>query len=152
MPDDVKKHILNHSANVAALDDDNGLFTFAVDRRLDKPASLAAAFSDPALPKFTLDSTYINSATTVTNQSIAGSMTATPKKRKKKKKCGVKKSELVEFYFLFFIYFLRFFSLSLCYYFILCKTLINRVCLWGCQDSWGCVEIMIPDTATTYIT
>jgi len=49
--------------------------------------------------EFTLDSTNVNIATTATTQSVADSMIATP--RKKKKKIGAKKLKLLEFTFKF---------------------------------------------------
>ena len=100
MPNDVKRCILNHSAHIATIDQDDhsndDLFAFAVDRRPNRPTSLATAFSDLALTKFTLDSTNVNTATT-TAQSVADSAIAAP--RKKKKKTGGKKSESLEFAF-----------------------------------------------------
>ena len=91
---------LNHSAHIATIDQDDhsndDLFAFAVDRRPNRPTSLATAFSDLALTKFTLDSTNVNTATT-TAQSVADSAIAAP--RKKKKKTGGKKSESLEFTF-----------------------------------------------------
>jgi hypothetical protein len=97
MPDDVKKYNLNHSVNVASFNDNDGLFAFSVDHRHDKPASLAHAFSDLALSDFTLNSISTNTSTITTAQSIVNSPIAMPKKRKKKS--GAKKSELVKFTF-----------------------------------------------------
>jgi hypothetical protein len=88
MPDEVKQHILNHSANMAALDHNDSLFTF----------------SDLALTKFSLDSINTSTAISTITQSIEDSPIATLKRRKKKKKIGVKKSELVEFTFFFFLF------------------------------------------------
>src|ERR1700691_134511 len=101
MPDDVKHRILNHSAHTATIDPDDrnndSLFAFATDHRPNRPTLLATAFSDLALTEFTLDSTNVNTATTATAQSVADSVIATP--RKKKKKTGTKKSEPLEFIF-----------------------------------------------------
>jgi hypothetical protein len=101
MPDDVKCHILNHSTHTATMDPDdcsnNDLFAFAADHRPNRPTSLATAFSDLALTEFTLDSTNVNTATITTAQSVADSVIATP--RKKKKKTGAKKLEPLEFTF-----------------------------------------------------
>jgi hypothetical protein len=97
MPDDVKCHILNHSAHTATMDPDNhsnnDLFAFTADHRPNRPTLLTTAFSDLALTEFTLDSTIVNTATTTTAQSVADSTIATPRK-KKKKKTSAKKLEL----------------------------------------------------------
>jgi len=104
MPDDVKCHILNHSAHIATLEPDdcnnNDLFAFAAQPiKPNMASSLTSASSDLALTKFTLDSTNVNTATTTTAQSVANSVIATQKKKKKKKKTGAKKSEPLEFTF-----------------------------------------------------
>jgi len=70
MLDEVKQHILNHSANMAALDHNDSLFTF----------------SDLALTKFSLDSINTSTAISTITQSIEDSPIATLKRRKKKKK------------------------------------------------------------------
>ena len=87
MPNDIKCCILNHSAHIATIDQDdhnnNDLFVFAVDHGPNRPTSLTTTFSDLALTKFTLDSTNVNTVTTTTAQSVADSMIATPRKKGK---------------------------------------------------------------------